>query len=515
MIFHFKMFKYTKMDEKFKAQLKELIKSDHVNSLLVNASTEIKDFILIQLKAVTLLLEENERLTERIKELEKKLALDSHNSSKPPSTDGFKKRYPEKRKSTGEKPGGQNGHEGHTLKFAENPDVVLDHPVNQCNHCGHDLSNTPVNSVERKQVIDIPKLRTIVTEHRGEIKICPHCGETSKGEIPNTLKGPVEYGDGIKSLFVYLNEYQLIPYDRIVELFKDIFSQFPSAASIYNANELCYEQLENVEDQIKNEISHSEVVHFDETGIRVTVNSENKSLHWLHVSSTEEFTYYHIDPKRGKEAMDRMEILPSFTGVAVHDGYQSYMKFENCEHSLCNSHYLRDLTFVHEEEGYDWGLEMKELLLEINKTVDQAKEEGKTSLENNIEKEFNERYTQILQTELTKRPPPEESVRKKGGKKRSKGENLLDRMLKYENEILRFMRDFRVPFTNNRGERDIRMTKLKQKISGCFRSEKGGKMFCRIRGYISTVKKQGLNVLEAISQALNGQPTTFSFNKPA
>ena len=441
--------------------------------------------------------EEIRQLKERTKELENKLSKDSHNSSKPPSSDGFKKKTKKSlRQSTGKKAGGQNGHTGHRLQKVEKPDIIVIHKVDKCSCCGKLLTKTSLDKIETRQVFDIPPLKIEVTEHQSEIKTCTHCGKTNQAPFPEGINTDVSYGNKIKSLFVYLTNFQYIPYERMGELFKDMFGHNLSEGSIYNANDTCYENLHEVENVIKDIIAGSKIVHFDETGIRVKI--EDKLTGWIHSASTKGLTFYGIDAKRGNEGMDKLGILPNFKGTAVHDHWKSYLKY-NCSHAFCNSHHLRELIGVYENEQAFWADKMIKTLLNIKDAVEIDKHLGKKSLDSQILLGFEKDYTSILEEGFKFYPSlTEPNKKKRGRKKQSKGKNLLDRLSAYKKETLAFMYDFTVPFDNNLAERDIRMAKLKQKISGCFRSFKGGQMFCRIRGYISTMRKQGQNILKSL-----------------
>lgn len=450
-----------------------------------------------------------ERLIERIKVLEDRLAKDSHNSSKPPSSDIIRDRLPNSlRKPNGRKPGGQNGHNGNTLKMADNPDRVTNHPVDRCENCSRSLKDTEPNGYERRQVFDIPPLKIEVEEHRYEIKDCPYCKHKNKADISKETPEYIQYGDRIKSLIVYLMEYHLIPYERTTEIIRDIFGQNISEGTLYKTNKKCYKYLGVFEEEIKRQLIRSNVVNFDETGFYC-----NGSRNWLHSASTPELTFYAHHPKRGREAIDEIGILPQFEGTAVHDYWMPYLDYP-CFHALCNGHLLRELTFVHEQHGEKWADRMIELLIEIKKKIEETKP-YRNKLRRKIIAVFEARYNKIIQAGLRVHGPPvplENSHKRRGRKKQSIGKNLLDRFKKHRQEILAFMYNFLVPFDNNLVERDIRMLKVQQKISGCFRSKEGADFFCRIRGYISTVKKHNLKVMEAIQDVFAEHPFIPQFS---
>jgi len=442
-------------------------------------------------------------LEERIKSLEDQINKNSRNSSKPPSTDSFRK-IKGQRKPSGKSVGGQKGHKGHTLEIAENPDHLIVHPVTKCETCGRSLCDEKAVSYERRQVFDLPPINVEVFEHKSESKICPNCGCLNKAAFPKEVAYPVQYGTRLKSVAVYLNQYQLVPFDRLRETFVDLFNHRLSQSTLVDANLAFCDTLEPVEVAIKQQITESPVICLDETGMRI----EGKRK-WCHVVSTENLTYYAASIHRGSEANEDMGILPVYSGTAMHDGWNSYFKF-NCKHALCNSHHLRDLTFIHEEEKQNWAKDLIDLLISIKAVVDR-----RTPIHSKLDpaeiKDFEERYDHIIEMGKLENPPPIISssqglIKKRGKKKKTKAQNLLERLDKYRREALSFMYDFGVPFDNNLAERDLRMMKVQQKISGNFRSWEGAAAFCRIRGYISTVKKNSRSVIEAIQRAFEGNP---------
>jgi len=441
-------------------------------------------------------------LEARVKQLENQLNQNSRNSSKPPSSDGFKKKTKSLREKNGKKSGGQKGHPGHTLKMVDSPDQVQVHTVDCCRECGAHLANQAVENYERRQVFDIPPLKLLVTEHRAEMKTCQVCGTCNKASFPERVTQPVQYGPEVQALAVYLNQYQLLPYDRIRELFADLFGQPISEGTLLATNHACSEALADTEQEIKQGLLNSPVIHCDETGSRV-----GGKTYWLHTVSTSDLTYYSIQPKRGSDAMDEMGILPAYKGITKHDFWKAYLKYP-CDHSLCNAHHLRELTAIVENENQAWAQQMKDLLLDIKAAVDEQKEHSKPQLELEQLMDFESRFQTIIALGYEENPSViEEKPKGKRGKlKKTKARNLLERLDEHRQETLNFMYDFRVPFDNNQAERDIRMTKVQQKISGGFRTLQGAQTFCRIRGYISTVKKNSIPVLGAIRDALLGMP---------
>ena len=452
---------------------------------------------------VTQLLERLNTLESEVKELQGRLSKNSRNSNKPPSGDGFGKRTKSLRRPSDKPSGGQPGHQGHTLEWNSNPDFVDRSEVKECSGCGASLVSAPVDEVLARQVFDIPPIEVLVTEHQVEVKCCPHCGQSNQGNFPAEASNVVQYGPRIKGMMVYLMEGQLLPSHRACEVLKDLMNVQASEGTLYTTRDQCYEHLSPIDADIQQAIQDAEVVHFDETGLRV-----NQRLWWLHVASTNGLTYYFAHPKRGRAAMDEMEILPEFDGKAVHDGWQSYQKY-GCEHFLCNAHHLRELQYMLEHYGQWWAFQMSLLLVTIHCYVKDLKVQGKTALSNEDLKAFEARYEAILEQGFVENPlppPAPTETKKRGRPKRSPPRNLLERLKTHKASVLGFMYDFTIPFDNNQAERDLRMMKLKQKISGCFRSEEGARKFCRIRGYLATLRKQGHNLLDALVDLFSGNP---------
>ncbi|HAF48291.1 MAG TPA: IS66 family transposase [Anaerolineaceae bacterium] len=449
-------------------------------------------------------------LSARSQVLEDRLAKNSGNSSKPPSSDGYQKPAPKSlRKRHGRKSGGQPGHPGNTLKAVESPDRIEVHQAKECKHCHRSLENVAVKTHECRQVFDIPKVEIEVTEHQSEIKVCPYCGEKNKADFPETVTQPVQYGPEIKAQAVYLNQYQLMPLERTAETFEALYRHRPSEASLITACQEAANQVKPVNEAIKTQITTQEdVVHFDETGLRL-----GGKTHWLHSASTERLTYYTVHRKRGQQAMDAVGILPNLMGCAIHDGWRSYFKYGD-RHGLCNAHHLRKLKFLEERYPQPWVTQMSTLLVDIKDTVDKAKENQSTCLTEKQLSDFERQYDLLVEEGLKANPlrEPEEGVpRKRGRVKQAPARNLLETFKTHKNFVLAFMYAFKVPFDNNLAERDIRMMKLKQKISGCFRTSQGCDTFSLIRGYISTARKNGVNVLDALRQAFDKNPYLPAF----
>lgn len=446
-------------------------------------------------------------LVARIQELEARLNKDSHNSSKPPTSDGLKK--PPKhglRHKSGKKSGGQMGHEGHRLEAVANPKHIVIHPVTRCRRCQASLEGLEAEKYEKRQVFDLPdEVRLEVTEHRAEIKDCPQCGEVNQGEFPAGVSQATQYGPRVRAQMVYFNNYQFVPLERTVEIIKDLYQQPISEGVVVAAVQEVARQVTPVIEGIKEHLIHTEeAVHFDETGMR------EGGLKWLHSASTALVTFFAIHAKRGQEAMDKIGILPKRTGWCIHDYWKPYLTYQQAKHGLCGAHLLRELTFLVENYLQAWTEPMIKLLTEIQQAVEAAKAFGRAALSAEQITNFKNRYDQLVAEGLLANPPPERTG-KRGRVKQTPPKNLLDRLRDHPDKVLAFMNDFKVPFDNNQAERDIRMAKLKQKISGCFRSDDGSQAFCQVRSYISTAHKNEQPILEALYLALIGIPFVPSF----
>jgi transposase len=442
-------------------------------------------------------------LQNKLTEVESRLNKNSSNSSKPPSSDGYSKPK-NNRVKTGKPTGGQLGHKGNTLEKVKNPDEIVNINTLNC-ECGYDLSEVEGNTKSR-QVFDLPEIKTKVTEYVTHEKACPRCGKVHNTEFPTEVTQPVQYGEKMNALMNYLTGYQLLPLERATETIKDITGHNVSEGTIVNSAQRLHEKLEKTEKIIKTKIKESKVVHFDETGMR----SENKTK-WLHVSSTKNLTYYAIHENRGAKAIEEIGILPKFEGVAVHDHYKTYYTFKNCTHAECNSHNLRYLRDIYENYNQEWSKSMADLLIEIKNRVEKLKDSGNAGMETAEVKIWNSKYHQIIVDGICEDDQKSIKVisKKTGKPKKSKSLNLLLKLQQYDIETLAFMYDFNIPFDNNLAERDLRMQKLRQKISGCFRGKDGANIFCRIRGYISTAKKNGYTAMEALVKAINGNSLIF------
>ena len=459
----------------------------------------------ITLKKVETLLSEEKGLSPAMRSMVEMLVLlvtlmvnrlnrNSRNSSKPPSSDPNRKR--ERKEKGGRKAGGQKGRVGVTLEKVDKPDKVevikVDRrklPRGEYKEAGY----------EARQVFDI-EISRIVTEYRAEI-LEDNEGDQFVAPFPKGVTKAVQYGTSVKEHSVYMSQYQLIPYKRIQGYFREQIGMPVSEGSIYHFNQEAYDLLETFEEKAKAALVTSEVLHVDETGI-----NKNGDKYWLHSASNRLWTHFSPHEKRGTEAMNSIGILPKFKGILCHDHWKPYYTYD-CTHALCNAHHLRELTAVWEEDKQQWAKEMKTLLEETNRAV---KDAGGL-LESSKSEKYRQRYRSIVKNAETECPAPDETNRKgkRGRVKRTKARNLLERLREYEDDVLRFMDNKNVPFTNNLGENDIRMTKVQQKISGCFRSMEGAKIFCRIRSYLSTCRKQGVSSSQALKMLFRGELPDF------
>ena len=443
----------------------------------------------------------------QVHDLEARLSKNSSNSSKPPGSDGLKKKPKSLRGKSDKKPGAQQGHVGKGLAQVGTPDLIVTYSATNCHGCGLNLGRVDGACAEKRQVFDIPQPKIEVAEHQALEKQCPCCGELNRGIFPENIRGPVQYGERVQALMVYFAHQHFIPVDRVCQIFEDVFGIAISAGTCSNVDERLFRQLESFESSLKTYLLAAKVLHFDETGMRC-----EKKLRWVHVASSQLATLYTIHAKRGQEAMDEAGILPRFQGFGIHDHWFPYFAYEQIIHGLCNAHHLRELTFIHEQEKEDWAKRMKDLLIFAKNEVERHLEQG--VLPQKILLRIEEAYSQIITDGFEYHALlPQLPKGKRGRQKQRDGKNLLDRLKEKRSCVLLFMYDFSVGFTNNLGEQDIRMVKLKQKISGCFRILRGGQIFCRIRSYISTARKQCWSIWDALAEAIRGCPRLLAVHQ--
>ncbi len=444
-------------------------------------------------------------LTQRVQTLEVQLAKNSRNSHLPPSSDRFVRQPKSLRKKSGKKPGGQEGHPGKTLQFCSTPDEVVIHPLDQCPHCQENLQEVPACGLERRQVLDLPEPRLVVVEHQAVQKRCPTCEGLSTAVFPALIRAPIQYGPRIGAIGVYLTQQQLLPLARACEVMEDLLGVSISEGTLCAEISRCATTLTGIEEQIKQALVQAEVIHQDETGLYVAGKRS-----WMHVTCTPTLTHYQVHKSRGQEALEAIGILPRFDGTSVHDSWGSYFLYD-CSHALCLVHLLRELTFLEEEQQQEWAKELKALLLDMKEATEQAREQGKLWLDPLEVADWEAHFLEVLAQADQAHPHAQAPPGHRGRCKQSAARNLLDRLRKHQQAVLAFLEDLRVPFDNNLAERDIRMVKVQQKVSGCFRSLPGAAAFCRIRGYLSTLRKQGVPLLSALQATLLGHPVSPSF----
>lgn len=458
--------------------------------------TVVEEFLKLQ--------DQIQTLQARVQDLEGRLAKNSQNSSKPPSSDGYLKPAPKsQRPKTGRPSGGQPGHPGETLKPVERPDHVIIHPLTLCScGCGQSLERRPVIRYEKRQVFDLPeKIRLEVTEHQAEVKTCPRSGQEIIAPFPAGVHAPVQYGPRVSSWWVYWRIQQLISLRRIRQMCFDLLGQWVSEGTLRTVITSCFKGLAGFEATLVKCLIQSDVAHADETGVRVAGKP-----YWFHAVSTSLLTWLGAHRKRGRIAISKFNILPRFKGRLIHDFLSAYVRFSHCLHGLCNAHHLRELTYLHEVLHQPWAKEMHSLLLKMHQAVSTQKKKLHTRLSPQRLSYWINRYRALLQLGCKANPPLPQLPHKRGRPKHTKPQNLLNRLQRYEHWVLAFLHDFNVPFSNNQAEQDFRFMKVQQKISGPFRTLSGAQELARIRSYLSTVRKHNLNVFQAIVDLLAGNP---------
>ena len=438
-------------------------------------------------------------LQAQVRRLRDAAAQNSHNSSRPPSTDRPEQPRPKSlRQKSGRKTGGQPGHPGRTLQPSDTPQHLHIHPCLEC-PCGEDLSRQPAVDFQRRQIFDLPSLKLECTEHRAEIKECPCCQQTCVAPFPAGLNAPVQYGKNFRALLAYFYDAQEGASLRIREMCAEMFGYAVSEATLQAARQEQNDALEPFENRLLEILPQEPILHADETSVPI-----NKVNHWLHVLCTPLLTFFAIHLHRGQEAIQAIGIIPKFTGWLMHDFLSSYLSFQNCLHTFCKSHLLRELIFLFEQHQQAWANDLHDLFLAMLERVRALKARDAPSTEKEFRR-WQQQYRKILRAGRRANPiTPQQRAQKR--LKQSKAQNLLDRLEGYQDCILAFLWELDLPFTNNEAERAFRMIKVRVKISGCFRTLDGARRHARIRSYISTLRKQGLPVLEYLRLALDGYP---------
>jgi transposase len=441
-------------------------------------------------------------LQSQVADLAAQVKANSRNSSKPPSSDGLAKPAPKSlRGKSGRRPGRPKGQPGATVELSEHPDKKVRHRPARCGCCGKSLKNAPVTAVERRQVIDIPPVKAVTTEHQMLTVECGcGCGCETKAQAPDGVTAPVQYGPRIMSTGIYLWHGQFLPRDRARQALSDMFGCAPSPGALAAAAKKTAGLLAPALAAITRHLIAAEAAHFDETGFRTA-----GKLAWVHSASEGKFALFTVHAKRGKDGMKAAGILPFFTGIAAHDAWAPYDTFENVAgHALCGAHVLRELVAV-TETGTDtdktWAQQAIDALLALNEAAGAARAAGRPAIDPEARTKHEDWYRQAAAAGTALNAC-------RSGKLQQKRHALATRMKNREADYLRFARDLRVPFSNNAAEQSIRMCKLRIKISGCMRSMTGAEEFCAIRSYLATAARHGLGALEALTLAFQGNPWT-------
>jgi len=447
------------------------------------------------------------QLAEQLQRVEGQLVKDSHNSNKPPSSDGLRRKSRSQRQRSQKRTGGQSGHVGRTLMQMSTPDEVLHHRPTVCVHCWQSLEGVVGQIKERRQVHDLPEVRLLVREHQVEEVCCPACQAVSRGSFPAEVAAPVQYGAKLRALAVYLHEYQLVPLARVSELLADLCGCEVSEGTVLTWVESAAQRLAPVVRQIADWLSVSPLQHADETGVRI-----GGKLHWLHVNSTRFLTHLAWHSKRGRKALEDIGIWPRFRGRSMRDRWASYDHY-SCAQSICGAHLVRDCVYVSEQEQQSWAAEMADLLLRMTEAADEWRQLGAHAVPVEERNGWIAQYFDLLVSGFAAQPVPsaEDVPKHRGRRKQSTAKNLLDELLRRAEQVLAFLDDLSIPFTNNQAERDLRMVKVQQKISGTFRSEDGATAFCHIRSYLSTMRQQGHAMLAALAAVFAGRPLPIAW----
>lgn len=486
--------------------------SDNLNSKTVKKLLDKIDFLTSIITDLTTTLAAqtaiNDKLKEKIKSQEEQLNKNSQNSSKPPSSDAFNKPKPKSlRKASGKTPGAQKGHKGKGYEITRAPDEIVKHYPHQCEGCSLFGQCQLCGKPETRYNVDI-RIDTILTAHKVLSFNCPN--ENNKiisGSFPGNLNSTMQYGDNLKALAISLNTSGMMGIKRTHDILSSVFGIPISAGTIFSVVKDCGSKLNETVDLIRQKVSGLPIAHFDETGIRV-----DKKLHWVHSASNDSLTYLSVEKKRGTEGMDLSGVLPNFSGVAIHDFWKPYFKYEGINHAICNAHLLRELNGIIENNPEQtWVLNMIALLLQMKKAKDIAITRNKSKLSDACLKYFSTKFDNILAEAILNNPITPKPHGKRGRPKKGKARALIDRFIQYKGEVCLFINDFNIPFDNNQAERDIRMVKVKQKVSGCFRTESGADTFTTIMSYIGTANKHKIDTFTAIKATITNQSKSLLF----
>ncbi len=455
----------------------------------VESVHEILTRVLLELEELK---KENALLRQEIVELKSQINSNSKNSSRPPSSDGYRKTTsPALPKTNKGVQGGQKGHKGDTLRQSNNPDQIVIVKPSDCS-CGHHFTQSECELSSKRQVFELPKPKLEVTEYQIHTAKCPKCGLTQQGETPKNVTAPVQYGVQAKAFAVILNVHYKMPFKKIQQMFKDLYGYPINESTIYSASKVCYDQLEETEKVIKSKVSESDVAHADESGLRVL-----GTLHWLHTATTQFFTYLFVHEKRGALALNsEKSVLDKIGGWLVHDCWSSYFKFTGMKHAICGAHILRELQGLIDSGQSPWAKEFHTFLLNLYKTPFNQRLDKMEVIKL--------RYLEICNKGEKQEPPPYKPSGKRGKPKRTKGRNLAERLIREKDAVLAFAFNEEVPFTNNLAERDIRPVKIKMKVSNCFRTLEGAEIYARIESFISTARKNNRNIFEELTKTING-----------
>lgn len=440
-------------------------------------------------------------LNQVIDELKEQLKKNSGNSSKPPSSDGYKKPAPKSlRGKSGKKQGGQKGHEGTYLEAVAEPDEVIKHMPAACKGCPRFAKCKGQACVSEQRNIVDAVVEVKIIAHQVLSVDCPLHGGTRTGEFPENVRGPIQYGENLQSLVVSLNTSGALSINRIHEILGNVFDIPLSTGVITTMVRRCANAVSETVEKIRKKIAASELAHFDETGTRVDGKTQ-----WVHVACNENYTYLYLNRKRGTQAMDEGGVLTMFGGIAVHDCWKPYWHYDSILHAICNAHVLRELIGVIENHPEQkWAPAFRKLLLDMLGAKEKAQAKEKEQLSKYLLDKFSKKYDDILETGIQENPLPEAPAKKRGRRKRGKVRALIERLQEYKASVCLFIESFAVPFSNNQAEQDIRIIKVKTKVSGCFRTEQGASDYLKIMSYVGTAKKHGMNPFEAVKQAITG-----------